>query len=185
VRVKKSVAGVAVAMALTFGIVWGGAALSGWVRVSVQESAAYRHSVILTSVFSGEDDVGLGAILTDARARGLFFKFARTLTNAYVSFELIPYGQLETFSVVYAALGPHVEIDDFIYRGHDLIITGSVLSEASYHEFLASLSGSGYFLDVRGRFDISGDGGVRFEIECLAAQRHGLQVLATNFTSFN
>ena len=169
----KFVGNIALALMLALGIVYSGIALSGWVSGEVRESNLYRQSVIISSVFSQEDDVGLSTVLTDQRARGLMFKFARALTSAYVSFELIPYGQLETFGVVYASLGPHVEIGDFAYRGHDLVITGSAPNEESYREFLESLKDSGYFLAVRGIFGAAQGGGVNFEIECLATNRQG------------
>jgi len=168
--------GVAIALALSLGIVWGGVVLSGWVRGSVRESTVYRQSMIISSMFSGEDELGMGTVLTDARARGLLLRFARAVTRAYVSFELIPYGQLETFSVVLNNLGPTVEVEDFEYRGHDLIITGTALDQANYREFLSGLMASDYFGDVRGNFREAA-GGVHFEIVCVAPERQGSQVL--------
>lgn len=172
----KSAGNVIVALVLAVGIIWSGSALSGWVSGTMRESAAYRQSVIVSSVFSQEDEPSLGTVLTDARARGLLFKFARALTSAYISFELIPYGQLEVFGAIYASLGSHVEIDDFAYRGHDLIITGFALDEEGYYELLAGIRDTGFFGEVRGSFSAV-EGGIRFEIECLAADRQGQSLL--------
>ena len=166
---------VTLALALALGVIWGGAALSGWASGAAQESAVYRQSVVISSLFSQGDEPSLGTALTDARTRGLLLEFARALTSAYVTFELIPYGQLETFGVVYASLDPRLEIESFAYRGHDLIITGFAPDEESYHKFLAGLRGSGYFGEVRGSFSPH-KGGIRFEIECLAADRQGLSL---------
>ena len=172
----------ALALIIALGIVYSGVALSGWVSGAMRESTIYRQSMIISSVFSQGDNVGLTTVLTDARAREVMFKFARALTNAYVSFELIPYGQLQTFEVVYASLGPYVEIDDFTYRGHDLIITGFAPDEESYRAFLAGLSGAGYFSSVQGSFSKKEDGRIRFEIECAAAGGDGILRGAGNST---
>ena len=141
----------------------------------MRESTAYRQSRIISSVFSEESDVGLTAVLADRQARDLLIEFARALMSAYVSFELIPYGQFETFGVVYSSLGPAVEIDSFAYRGHDLIITGFAPDEESYLEFLSRLEGSGHFLAVNGSFSRENDS-IRFEITCIAAIGQGAYI---------
>ena len=171
----KFVSSAAIALLLTLGVVWGGVALSGWVNGAVRESTAYRQSQIISSVFSEESDVGLGAVLADRQARDLLIEFARALMSAYVSFELIPYGQFETFGVVYSSLGQAVEIDSFAYRGHDLIITGFAPDEESYLEFLSGLEGSGHFLAVSGSFRLENDK-VHFEIVCISAIGQGAHI---------
>ena len=171
----KAMRSAALALLLTLGVVLGGVALSGWISGEVRESTAYRHSQIISSVFSEDESVGLTTVLTDRQARGLLIEFTRALMSAYLSFELIPYGQFETFGVVYASLGPAVEIDSFAYRGHDLIITGFAPDEESYQEFLSGLKESGHFLDVCGSFRLESDR-VHFEIVCVSAIGQGIQL---------
>ena len=158
----------AVAILLSAGIIWGGVALSGWVSGEVRESNAYRHSQIVASVFPEEADVGLTTVLADQQARSLLFMFTRAMMDAYVSFELIPYGQFKTFGVVYSSLSPAVEINSFAYHGHDLVIVGFAQSQERYLEFLANLEGHGYFRAVHGSSRTE-DGKVQFEVICIAA----------------
>ena len=165
VRILQSLA---FALMLTAAIALSGMFLSGQVLSGVRESALYRQSMIASSIFS-EQDVGLGSLLTDAKARGTLLKFAGALADAYVSFELIPHNELDTFTAVFHSLVPAIEVESFAYRGKNLIIAGTSLDEAGYQEFLSQLRESGHFAEVRGDFQTSDDGVLRFEIECVSA----------------
>jgi len=165
--ILKSVRDTGLALLLTLGIVWGGVALSGWASGEVRESNAYRHSQIIASVFPEEADVGFTTVLANSEARSLLFMFTRALMDAYVSFELIPYGQFETFGVVYSSLNPKVAVSGFAYRGHDLLITGFAPNQESYLEFLTNLENRGYFRAVQGSY-CTEEGKARFEITCFA-----------------
>ena len=154
------------ALTLVAAITLSGAALAGWVSAGVRDNYLYRQSRIIGSVFS-QEDVGLSVVLTDARARDTLWLFARALADAYVSFELIPYGEMETFTAVYSSLGPEVEITGFAYHGRNLVITGTAPDKESCLAFLKALQESGHFWEVSGSFDTCEDA-VSFKIECTA-----------------
>jgi len=158
----------AVALLLTAVMSLSGIFLSGRALSSVQNSAIYRQSQIIGSVFS-QQDVGFTDIVTNPTGRGLLLKFAEALANAYVNFELIPYNEVRTFTVVYQSLAPAVEIENFAYQRRDLIITGSAVHENGYLEFLHSLRSQGHFGQVTGSFHTTAESYVRFEIKCAAA----------------
>lgn len=164
-----------ISLALCAAIALGGVFLSGQLLDSVRESAIYRKSKIVGSIFSGED-VGVSAVLTDARARTTLLKFTGALADAYVRFELIPVGELETFSAVYRNLTTDVEIDAFEYRRRNLILTGVARDESAYRSFLQGLRGSDQFAKVIGVVNTDSDGVICFEIECLPA--HAAQFMA-------
>ena len=153
------------ALLLSAAIALSGVFLSGHMLSAVQESALYRQSKIIGSVFS-EQDVGIIDIALSPRARRLLLKFAGALADAYVNFELIPYDEIRTFTVVYESLGPAIEVEGFAYSRKDLIITGVAPDESSYHEFVERLRSRDHFEKVTGSFNIAADGGVRFEIKC-------------------
>jgi len=157
----------ALALLLAAAISLSGTFLSGQALESVRESALYRRSQIIGSIFSRQD-AGITEIALSPRARGLLLKFAGALADAYVNFEMIPHSELTTFTVVYESLGPLVEIESFTYRRKDLIITGRAPDENGYQEFMERLRSRDYFGQVTGGFYTNVDSGVRFEIQCAA-----------------
>lgn len=138
------------------------------------ESPFYRQSQIISSIFSGveatEESPGWSAMLTDARKRNVLMKFAGALANAYVSFELIPINEAETFTAIYESLGDSVEIEEFSYHRKNLTIRGFAADEAGYDGFVADLKASGRFEQVSGHGYTATDDSVRFEIECIAPE---------------
>ena len=134
----------------------------------MQNSALYRQSQIVGSVFS-QQDVGALDIITDPAGRELLLRFAEALATAYVDFEFIPTNEIGAFAAIYESLGPNIEIESFAYRRRDLIITGSAPGRADYNEFLRSLQSHDHFGGVSGQFHQTEQGYIRFEIICEAA----------------
>ncbi|MDR2908829.1 MAG: hypothetical protein LBU86_02960 [Oscillospiraceae bacterium] len=140
------------------------------------ESPLYRRSQIIRSIFAGAEEKpgsgakapGWAALLTDGRHREVLLKFAGALANAYVSFELIPVEEPDTFAAIYKSLGESVDIEDFSYHRKNLTITGSSPDEAGYEAFLSRLEETGRFGGVTGHSYTSTDDSTRFEIECIA-----------------
>jgi len=156
----------ALACALCACIAVSGTLLSGQLLERVRESAAYRHSKILSGLFKG-GDIGWGAAVLDPGARGTLLKFTGALADAYVHFELIPVGELETLGAVYASLTPAVQIDSFAYERRNLTITGRAQGDAAYREFLGNLRGRGHFAQVTGDSKACAQGVTCFEITCV------------------
>lgn len=153
----------AAALLLTAAISLSGIFMSGQLLDSVRDSAFYRQSQIIGSIFS-QEDTSLIQVATDTRARNNLFKFAGALANAYVSFEFIPYNEMQTFTAVHESLGPAIEIDSFEYHGKNLVITGSAPDETEYSEFLDRLRSHNHFAQVTGNFHTTPEGRAAFEI---------------------
>lgn len=168
--------GILATLVIGVGLVFGGVMLSNLVSGQVRQSAAYRQSRIIGSIFSSREDVGIGDMLTDSGARNTLRLFAAALARAYVDFEFIPYGEAGAFSVIQASIPAGVEITGFNYHGRDLTITGIATDEEGYNAFIAALRGKDYFLYVSGGFQPV-EGGIHFEIECLAQPSEELWVL--------
>ena len=158
----------AAALLLTAAISLGGIFMSGQLLGSVHDSAFYRQSQIIGSIFS-QEDASLGQIITDAGARNTLFKFAGALANAYVSFEFIPHNEMQTFTAVYESLGSVTEIYSFEYQGKNLVITGSSPDAAGYLEFLDRLRLHRHFTHVTGSYRTTWEGRAAFEIVCVSA----------------
>lgn len=139
------------------------------------ESPIYRQSQIISSIFSGvdslgEENPGWSTLLTDDNGRDVLLKFAGALANAYVSFELIPINEAETFAAIYQSLDDSIGIDEFSYHRKNLSITGSAADEAAYEGFISRLEETAHFEQVSGHSYTATDDSVKFEIECIAPE---------------
>ena len=148
---------VAILLAACFAAIW------------VEHSRVYRQSSFLRSIVSGED-VSVLSIITDPQRRDMTARFIAALTNAYISFELIPHNEAQTFAAVFQSLSEGVHISHFEYRRHDLIMRGKADTMNDYNSFIEQLAATQRFALVTGHFNPTEDGKVMFEILCSTAQ---------------
>lgn len=167
VKFARFAADSAMALFLCVSIMLGGVMVSRQFR----ESRIYRQSMIIGSIYNetGSDSLpGWSGLLTDPRSRNALIKFAGAVASAYVTFELIPVNEAETFAVIYESMPTDMEIGGFAYHRRDLTITGTAAGLPVYLEFLDKLREREYFLNVTGSYIETTGNAVRFEIGCFA-----------------
>jgi len=135
----------------------------------VEHSRIYMQSQLLRSI-AGEDGVSMLSIITSPEKRDVTLRFIAAITTAYISFELIPYNEAQTFTAIFASLNEGIHIELFEYRRHDLVIRGHANSIQNYYSFIKNLADNGHFTSVTGYVLSEESDTVVFEIWCIAAQ---------------
>lgn len=138
---------------------------TGYAAERVRASDFYRSSRLIGMIVS-QEGVGLADMAGNKRNVDMMLKFVGALTSAYIDFELIPVGEVSTFTAVFESVPEGVEIEKFEYHRKDLFITGKAESGEAYKDFLTALRETDYFAGVNGHFYLSTDDDIRFELEC-------------------
>ncbi|WRS26529.1 hypothetical protein U6B65_09245 [Oscillospiraceae bacterium MB08-C2-2] len=133
---------------------------------AIKKSSFYQQSRLLQLIVA-QDGISLAGLMEDGQSVDTALKFARAVTDAYVTFEFIPMHEAKTFVQIFESLSEDIEISQFRYHGRDLTITGTAPSLQSYVDFISRLEGRGYFSQVIGTNYINQQDRVRFEILCL------------------
>jgi len=134
----------------------------------VQDSALYRQSTVIRSIFS-QESVGMGELLGQRKNIQMLAKFVGAVTTAYINFELIPVNEAATFAAVFQSVGEDITVDRFEYQRRNLEIDGTALSVEGYQRFVESLRVQNHFDSVSGDYYITTDDTVRFTVICAAS----------------
>lgn len=113
---------------------------------SLRESSLMTQSQVVRSILA-DDAVGISSFLTSKEKRGMLRGFVKAVTDAYVSFELIPVNEGKTFATIFQSINDDIIIDEFTYHRRDLRLHGHG-TKAGYEEFVQSLEKSNYFYQV-------------------------------------
>ena len=138
------------------------------VAMLVNNSTLLRQSRIFRNLLEQEDSVDIMQIVKSKNIRKAAEKFTAALTNAYVSFEMIPYDQGKTFTAIMSSLNDGIEVELFEYHGRDLLIVGKSDNMENYESFSLGLSSSGIFENVVKMHTELPDGEIEFSITCFS-----------------
>jgi len=133
----------------------------------VAKSSIYRQSKFISMLVS-QDELQVADLLKSAETVRFAAKFASAVTEAYISFELIPVYEVSTFMAVFEGMNESIAVDRFAYDRKDIIIYGEAADKDAYDDFLAALQETEHFSGISGRYYISTDNTVKFEAVCYA-----------------
>ncbi|MFV0401179.1 MAG: PilN domain-containing protein [Oscillospiraceae bacterium] len=157
---------VVLAALILVGTLWGAEALA--------DSTLFTQSRILREIMS-EESLDFTAILTDADRRTMLQHFIGGVTNAYVSFEMIPLNEGKTLEAIFSSLSDEIFIEKFEYHRRDLTLTGYAENSEACEAFVNRLESTGYFASVEIAEQTEGGEGGRtnFVVECGAKEQTG------------
>lgn len=140
---KQKLVSMLLAVVIAVGLFW----LGGMVATKAKESTLLAQSRVLRGLLQ-EDSVDALSILKDKDTRILLQKFVAAVASGYVNFELIPYNEGKTLSLLLSSINKGITIDSFSYSGRDFIIKGSCDDFESLDKFVTNLREADYFKQV-------------------------------------
>ena len=153
---------IAVALLLAMAIL-----LGTWFSAEkLKQSAIYTQGRLFGNIMT-QNSAELLPMLQSREKREAAVKFIEAVTTAYLDFELIPYNESDTLSLILGSLDTEIHIKSFEYRRRDLIIIGLADTPEDYWRFIERLSKTERFSDISGEYAGKGEG-VAFTIECVA-----------------
>lgn len=156
---KRILAGVLTALVLLIG--------ANWAAHQLRASEVYHRSRIISTIVAREE-VDFIDMAGSRRNADMMFKFIGALTSAYIDFELIPLGEVDTFVAVFRSMPSGAAVEKFAYHRKNLTITGSVSEMEEYSRMIRALRATDYFESVTGVCSRADDGELHFELQCVA-----------------